>query len=752
MAALTGTPSAPTPAITAPKVPAFGELAFVDPGTLFTYAPFTQYNPSKLVTKKGGLGIFDQMRQDDQVKAALKFKKLAVIASGWEVTSPDGEDEEWEVAEFVKTTLDNLRQPFDQILQNMLSMLDYGYSITEKVWDSKPEGIVLADLKPKKPHNFNFTIDPYGNLLPEGLVQNILLSLKPLPVYKFVILSNEFEYGNYYGVSDLEAAYRAWWTKDNSYKWLAQLLQRLGVPPVIAKYDVNKFSPKQVEDIKTVIKNMQGATSAAIPNADGNAIEFWTPELAGQATSVFKPALDMFNQDIARAVLMPGLLGLSPEAIQGSYARSRIHFDVFLLVVEQLRKRLEFVMQEVVKELVNYNYGEIEAYPQWKFLPITDEVRTDLLTTWASLVGSRVVSQGPDDEAYIRKSMKFPEQQGEITPADTAQSAAQGNQDGEDDQEGEDEEDIPVPKDGNYSKLYHRVLLAIQSAKGDWVQLRPMLQQIYSQELAIKNYGFDPIARVAAAKGRGREKVLEMPNHLANSLTEVTIAGLQAKLPPEKVVAEVLKLFGFDPNQLRDEWGRWTEGGGGAGGKAITEKKLKANASLVKAELRKVRSKWPGYGNSDENDIRGAADYYQSMGGSTRLNKTLSKGALLRDTFERRTIRAFDKGFTTISKDVVVYRNIPKKIFEQLVKRSGKGYIDSRYTSTSFIKYEWPYALKILVPKGTKALKLDGLGEDELVLARGTKFKIGKSFIVRDPKLAHVYPKGIPHLTLRVIK
>ena len=49
----------------------FAETAWADPTRMWRTADnFITYNPSALVTRKG-LDIFDKMRQDDQIKAAL---------------------------------------------------------------------------------------------------------------------------------------------------------------------------------------------------------------------------------------------------------------------------------------------------------------------------------------------------------------------------------------------------------------------------------------------------------------------------------------------------------------------------------------------------------------------------------------------------------------------------------------------------------------------------------------------------------
>jgi phage gp29-like protein len=206
-------------------------------------------------------------------------------------------------------------------------------------------------------------------------------------------------------------AYFPWWTKYNAQKWLAMLLERLGIPPIFGLYNPTKYAGGTlVEDLKRVLSNLQAATFGVIPRPDKDSLEFWAPELAGQATRVFIPSLDYLNNSISRAILMPNLIGMTSDQSQGSYARARVHFDVFLLVVESIRKDLATVINhQIVRPMLDLNYPGMEVYPRWSFMPLTDDLRMELLNTWAKLVQIEAVQAQVEDEKHIRKVMQFPE-------------------------------------------------------------------------------------------------------------------------------------------------------------------------------------------------------------------------------------------------------------------------------------------------------------------------------------------------------
>ncbi len=412
-----------------------------------------QFNPSALVSRKG-LQIYDRMRNDDQIKAALWFKKLAIVSTGWEVISPGNKPEDWEVTRFVRDQFDNIERSFMDCIVEILSALDYGFSCSEKIYFPTPKDhlfpnkIGLRAIKSKKPHGISFKMDEFGTLDPDGIVQQGgKAGGNKLPVGKFVIYSHQFEFSNYYGKSDLEAVYRSWWVKENAYRWLAMLLERFGIPPIFALYEPESLTEKQINDLLTVIERIQAATAGALPRASKDSLELWAPQLAGQAQRVFIPALEMFNRDIARGLLMPGLMGLTPDQQVGSFARARVIFDAFMLMISRTRRQIEdlVVTEQVLRPLVDLNYAiKSDEYPMFRFLPITDDLRLDLMKQWGDFVGAGVTEAQVDDEEHIRKLFAFPKidkslRGEEILPDDDLEDDDEPVEDDDDEDEGGDE-------------------------------------------------------------------------------------------------------------------------------------------------------------------------------------------------------------------------------------------------------------------------------------------------------------------------
>lgn len=416
--ALPGSPKPPTPSEEAMRRAEF----YVDPSRLISAQLFVPYNPSVLVTRKG-LAIFDAMALDEQVKASLGFKVLSVLAGGWEVVSPDDQEDDWEVTQFVRDSFKFFPGGWNNALKKMLRALRYGYSVLEKVYADREQGplagrTVLHRLVEVKPHYIDFETDGSGEV--GAIIQMPAAGHKGetrLSPLKFVHYAHDKEHENPYGKSDLEAAYRAWWVKDNAYKWFAILLERFGVPPLFAMYDPNMYQGANLEELKKVVRNIQVATMGVLPRAAKDALEFWSQNLAAGSQEIFSSALARFDADIAKALLQPSLTGFAQESGSqgaqsgGSLARANVSWKSFMMVVRELQEDIATngVNDQIIPQMCGLNFSSLKSYPIFRFARLDDEKELELFKLWSELVSGKIVNRIEDDEVHIRKALGMPE-------------------------------------------------------------------------------------------------------------------------------------------------------------------------------------------------------------------------------------------------------------------------------------------------------------------------------------------------------
>ena len=121
---------------------------------------------------------------------------------------------------------------------------------------------------------------------------------------------------------------------------------------------------------------------------------------------------------MARGILMPNLMGATPEEKTGSFARAAVVFDVFMFAVDALRAQVEeCINDQIIWRMMAVNYPtDADEYPRFKFKALTQDSRITLMDTWCKLVDARGVINRVDDEDHIREIMGFPAADSEPIP------------------------------------------------------------------------------------------------------------------------------------------------------------------------------------------------------------------------------------------------------------------------------------------------------------------------------------------------
>jgi len=385
------------------------------------------YNPQDTLIGRKGMDVYDQMRTDDAIKASMKLKKGASLSTGWQIRPATDKPVDVNMAAYIDWVLRHLASlygDFDDRLEECLTALDFGFSISELVLNYIELGpfagkIGLKTIKTRRPHDFSFEVDVHDNLLPFGLRQGY--NTQALPIEKFVIYTYQKEFGNWKGLSDLRSAYRPWWLKENLLRWCGIYAERFAMPTPKGTYPSGTQYAEQIAKFKQVLENWQANTQMTMPKD----FDITLLEPRGVGVNIFSWLLRELDLQIARALLIPNRLGISAEPVHGSYAQSKKEFDIFMIVVEDIRRDIsrDVVNNQIIRRLIDWSYGEVEEYPQFTFLPFTNEEEAKLLETWLNAVQGDVVKPTYQDEAHIRLTTGFPSR--DETDADRKEAEAQ---------------------------------------------------------------------------------------------------------------------------------------------------------------------------------------------------------------------------------------------------------------------------------------------------------------------------------------
>ena len=400
-----------------PNKPPMNEIASSE-DNLYLKGTIIPYNPDTLLGRKG-FPIYDQMRIDDQVKACLTLKKFATLAPNYEITPASNDEQDIEVADFVSYVLDKMQGSVIDSVLEIMTALDYGYSITEINYKTIESGehkgkIGLRSLKTKQPYYYRFAVDEYSNLLKNGIVYDKGGQENYYPTSKFLVFSYQKEFGNHYGTSDLRPAYRGYWSKDVLIKMWNIYLERFANPTVIGKYKSNDASGRS--NLRNILDNLTSKTSITHRMDE---YDIGILESSRSSTNDFNTALNFYNKSIARSILIPDRL--MAEGDTGAYSQAKVHFDVFLWVIQKLRQDIEETVmnEQLIKRLVSYNFSNVQELPKFTFNPMTDEQKMELQTLFVTAVEKGVITSTLEDENVLRRQLNFPEKDLEPETPDT---------------------------------------------------------------------------------------------------------------------------------------------------------------------------------------------------------------------------------------------------------------------------------------------------------------------------------------------
>lgn len=351
------------------------------------------------------LETYRKMRQDPQVKACLLVLKLPLIQVDYSINATTEEGQK--ISRWVQARLEDMDDTIQYYLREVLTALDFGRSITEKVWqlrtvqvdpddeNSRLEQMVIPEkLKTYDPRSMQIKLDATMKL--EGVVQTTKTGEIFIPADKLLIYTHEKEFGDHYGQSVLRAAYKPWIIKEFLQKFWNIALERYGTP-------FSTMNVPQGGSLKTAMALMdQVKHKAGIPLPEGYEMEIHNLANTGMS---FKEAIEYQDKMIARALLIPDLIFGNDGG--GAYALSKTHAAFFLLRLNGIYQEVgDIFTKYLIKPLVQYNYGDVNEFPVLKFADVAEEDKTQLMSIVAQLLSGKVIAPTED---WIRERLGLPQ-------------------------------------------------------------------------------------------------------------------------------------------------------------------------------------------------------------------------------------------------------------------------------------------------------------------------------------------------------
>jgi len=368
---------------------------------------YEEYN-SDWTNRKRVDSVEEMRRGDGTCKGTLRALKAPLLATGWTVKTDGTKPKDEEIRLMVEKSLFGMKRTWKEFLREALAFLDFGHYCFEIVWEKKGKYIVIKDLAPRIPHSIlKWRISTGGR----GIVQQITTDEFPkatveIPEDKLLILTFDKEGDDVTGQSVLRAGWKHYQIKQMLYKIQGIAAERwgVGIPVVTLGDGAGEAEKSKAEEWGgNVRSNEQGFV--VLPNKDYK-LEILTPS-GNPQTSAIEAAIEHHSKQILMSILA-SFIGLGTDGT-GSYALSKDQSSFFLKALEDVACYLkEQITNQVIKPMVDINFGEQENYPYLEFAPIGDIDYQEFSGALSSLTSAGLVKVNARLIQYVHETFGLP--------------------------------------------------------------------------------------------------------------------------------------------------------------------------------------------------------------------------------------------------------------------------------------------------------------------------------------------------------
>lgn len=308
-------------------------------------------------------------------------------------------------ADFVRNNLRDIGM--NRILRAILTAFEFGFSAGEILWEVKKdkEGelkVFIKDVKHRDPEYIRIMTDKHGNIVKfkQEPGTGEIIDIDPEDVLHYAYGG---EFSNHYGVSDLRAAYRSWWSKKFVTQFWNVFLERFGQPLMKMNYPVGA-TPELKENLRKILNSLSSRSDMLVPT--GVEVELIEATRGGNAS--YADALMYCDVAESRAILVPALLGMGVDIKRGSDSQSRLHLRVLMKIVGDVSQDIEFAINKIVKRLIDMNYPDVKEYPKFVFRDYGEYDATQIVDAAINMFNAGMLDVDQSDLNYLRSVLALP--------------------------------------------------------------------------------------------------------------------------------------------------------------------------------------------------------------------------------------------------------------------------------------------------------------------------------------------------------
>ena len=313
---------------------------------------------SVLRNRGGDLAIYEQVRSDEEVKAAFGQRQSAVVKCEWRVDAGGERRIDKQAADWLHKQL--AKCSWDNVTEKMLYGVFYGYAVAELIYGVDEGKIGISAIKVRDRRRFRYGKEGDLRLLTQASMFEGIPCERP---YFWDFCCGADHDDEPYGLGLAHWLYWPVLFKRNGIKFWLTFLEKFGMPTGRGKYPA-EATPTEKQALLAATRAIHQDSGVIIPTG----MELDLIEAARSGTADYKTLHDTMNAAIQKATLgqtastqgTPGKLG--NEDLQGDVRDDIIKADADLIC--------ESFNRQLVPQLMAWNFPGAELPRVWR---VTEE-------------------------------------------------------------------------------------------------------------------------------------------------------------------------------------------------------------------------------------------------------------------------------------------------------------------------------------------------------------------------------------------
>lgn len=301
--------------------------------------------------------LFEEMEEKDaHLFSQMQTRKLAVTGLDWEVQPFSENEQDKQVADFIREQLNGLEN-FDEVLTDMLDAIGKGISIMEIDWTVEDGRNVIRDIG--YVHSKKLIWDSATDKM--KICTQEYPSGVELPENKFVVHRYKAKSGHASRAGVLRVVAWMYLFKNYDIKDWVSFCEVFGMPLRLGKYDASA-SEDDKRQLMEAIVSLGTDAAGIVPSS--TMIDFIE---AKQTSSIelYENFARFCDEQMSKAILGQTL---TSDSGGGSYAQSKTHNEVrHDLTAADAKALAVTIRRDIIRPLVEFNFGVDANIPFFGF-------------------------------------------------------------------------------------------------------------------------------------------------------------------------------------------------------------------------------------------------------------------------------------------------------------------------------------------------------------------------------------------------